>query len=116
METISIKWLIAAVCVSLTAIVILIRALVASVDRHTFQEEIRVIKHVPAKGVLLVRSNLDLPIKCGPIYIRDKRGYEELYGLGYVENVAGKATSPLLGLRDDSFNCLRDGFGDRRDD
>jgi len=31
--TISIKWLIAAVCVSLTAIVILIRALVASVDR-----------------------------------------------------------------------------------
>lgn len=88
--TISIKWLIATVCISLTLIVILIRALVAAMDRNALADEIRVIRYVPAKGVLLVRSNFDLPVNAVLSIFLTNEGYEELYALGYVENVQAR--------------------------
>lgn len=93
--TISIKWLIGGVCVSLTVILILVRALTASMDRDILGEEIRVIKYVPTKGVLLVRSNFDLPVNAALSIFVTNEGYEELYALGLVENVQGRQVASV---------------------
>jgi hypothetical protein len=93
--TMSIKWLIGVVWLSLTIILILARALTASMDRHILGEEIRVIKYFPAKGVLLVRSNFDLPVNAVLSIFVTNEGYEELYALGLVENVQGRQVASV---------------------
>lgn len=92
---VSVKWLIAASCVSLTIIIVLIRAIAAVGERRAAPEGIRVIKHVASKRVLLIRASFDLPIHSLLSIFVESDGYEELYAVGYVENVQEKHVASL---------------------
>jgi hypothetical protein len=94
-DMISIKWLIAVACISLTVIILLFRIIIAFGERHASQEGIRVVKYFPSKRVLLIRAGFDLPVhSLLSIFIKSE-GYEELYAVGYVENVQDKQVASL---------------------
>jgi len=92
---ISIKWLLAATCISLIIIALLVRSIAAAGEHQPSSEEIRIIKFIADKRVLLIRTSFELPVHSVlSIFIRND-GYEELYGIGYVENVQQKRVASL---------------------
>lgn len=98
--TVSVKWIIGTICLSLMIISILFRSLVAMGERNLPSESIRVIKHFPEKNVLLIRTNFDLSVNSLLSIFVTNDGYEELYAYGYVENVQEKHVASLRIIRE----------------
>jgi hypothetical protein len=97
---VAVKWLLGLVCISLVAILILIRALFALGSVRDVSRTIRVIKYLPDKNVFLVRTSFDLSVNSLLSIYVERQGYEELFALGCVENVQDKNVACLRIVRE----------------
>ncbi len=70
---ISIKWLLAATCISLIIIALLVRSIAAAGERQPSPEGIRVIKYLADKRVLLIRTSFELPVHSCSLYFHQER-------------------------------------------
>jgi hypothetical protein len=97
---ISVRWFLGLICVALVIGLVLIRSLFALANMRDITRSIRVIKYLPDRGVFLVRSNFDLSVNSLLSVYVEKEGYEELFALGYVENVQDKNVASLRVVRE----------------
>lgn len=86
-ETISIKWIILLVCIFATFTIIFIRIIIAIASAKRIDASINIVKYYQDREVFLIKTNVPIPINALlSIYIQ-MDDYEDLYALGYVENV-----------------------------
>jgi hypothetical protein len=95
-----VKWFLGLVCLSLVVVLVLIRSLFALASMRDVVRSIRVIKHLPGKRVFLIRSNFDLPVNSLLSVYIEREGYEELFAIGFVENVQDKNVASLRVTRE----------------
>jgi len=97
---ITVKWFLGLVCVSLIVILILVRGLFALASMRDLDRTIRVIKYLPDKKIFLIRTSFDVSVNSLLSIYVEREGYEELFALGYVENVQDKNVASLRVVRE----------------
>ncbi|MBN2686221.1 MAG: hypothetical protein JXR40_13150 [Pontiellaceae bacterium] len=83
---VSTKWLLLVVSLSLITIIFLVRVLVAIATAKGINNKIRILKVYKDKGVIVLRSPTDLAINSLLSLYEKNDSYEELIGMGYVQN------------------------------
>jgi hypothetical protein len=86
-DKISIKWILFETVVFMTLIAILIRTILILSQIKNISQNTKVIKYKKDDNILILKSNIEIPMNSlVSIYHKDN-GYEELYGVGFVENI-----------------------------
>ena len=93
---ISIKWLLFLIAVFLVVIIFLIRLSVSIATEKGINNKIRIIKVFKEKGIIAVRSPTELAINSLLSLYEKVDSYEELVGMGYVQN---KQEDGLLSIK-----------------
>jgi len=86
-QSISIKWFILLVCLFATVAIIFIRIIIEIASAKKLDSTINVVKYYQDRDVFLIKSTIPIPFNTLlSIYIQ-MDDYEDLYALGYVQNV-----------------------------
>lgn len=86
-DSVSIRWLVLLVCLFLTISIILVRIIIEIAQSKRIIDSIKIVRYYNNRDLFLVKANFPVPFNSLlSIYIQ-MDGYEELYGIGYVENV-----------------------------
>jgi hypothetical protein len=87
-STISIKWLLFCIWLSLTVGIILIKIIftIATVKEYS-SEETKVIKYIADEQTFIITTGMILSFESLLSIYKNDKGYEELIAIGYVRNI-----------------------------
>ncbi len=85
--TISIKWLLGYVWLSLTIGWILVEIIYVIATIRNYPEETKVIHYIQEKQLIILKTTLSLSYQSLLSIYKNEKGYEELIAVGYVLNI-----------------------------
>lgn len=86
-STISIKWILFETVTLITIIAILIRTIIMLSQTKNISQNIKVIKYKKENNILILKSNIEIPMNTMVSIYHKNDDYEELYAIGFVENI-----------------------------
>jgi len=86
-SNISIKWILFETVVLITIIAILIRTILVLSQIKNISQNIKVIKFKKENNILILKSDIEIPINSLVSIYHKNDDYEELFATGFVENI-----------------------------